>query len=100
MLSPRGVDESTGRDTGAGTGTVHDRAMSDDTSRRKLTLPRLAAKVAWEGGLVATLDYGVRSDDIDDPETAALWRELEHLYDEMTPLMAQLDLRIRRARAA
>lgn len=74
--------------------------MSEDNGRRKLTLPRLAAKVAWEGGLVATLDYGVRSDDIDDPETAALWSKLETLYDEMTPLMAQLDLRIRRARAA
>jgi hypothetical protein len=73
--------------------------MNEDNGR-KLTLPRLAAKVAWEGGIVGTLDYGVRSDDIDDPETAFLWSKLERLYDEMTPVMAQLDLRIRRARAA
>jgi hypothetical protein len=41
----------------------------------------VALTSAWERGLVATLDYGVRSDDTDDPETAVLWSKLERLYD-------------------
>ena len=67
---------------------------------RKLTLRRLAHKVGWEGGILATLDYGIRSDDIDDPEVAALWADLEQLYLRMAPIMGALDRRIREARAA
>ena len=66
----------------------------------KLTLDMLARKVGWEGGILATLDYGISSDDIDDPEIAALWAELERLYRGMAPIMGTIDRRIRAARAA
>jgi hypothetical protein len=67
---------------------------------RKFSLRRLADKVGWEGGILATLDYGVRSSDIDDMEVARLWAELEALYEAMIPAMGEIDLRIRQARAA
>ena len=72
----------------------------DLEARRKMSLRLLADKVGWEGGILATIDYGVRSADIDDPEVAKLWAELETLYDQMIPAMGKLDLRIRKARAA
>ncbi len=68
--------------------------------RSKLTLRRLADKVGWEGGILAAMDYGIRSENIDDAQIAALWAQLELLYDQMMPIMSQLDLRIRQARAA
>lgn len=69
-------------------------------ARRKLSLRRLADKVGWEGGILATMDYGVRSTDIDDPDVAELWAQLEVLYNQMIPVMGKVDLRIREARAA
>ena len=72
----------------------------DLEARRKMSLRLLADKVGWEGGILATIDYGVRSADIDDPEVAKLWSELETLYDQMIPAMGKLDLRIRKIRAA
>lgn len=65
-----------------------------------MSLRLLADKVGWEGGILATIDYGVRSRDIDDPEVARLWAELETLYDQMVPVPGRVDLRIREARAA
>lgn len=72
----------------------------DIADRAKLSPRRLAARVGAEGGIVAALDYGIRATDIDDPEIAAIWGEVEDLYDRMTPLMDKLDRRIRQARAA
>jgi hypothetical protein len=79
-----------------------DRAKAEVTmdSRSKLSLRRLADKVGWEGGILAAIDYGIRSEDIADPEVAALWAKIEGLYDQMTPALGRLDVRIRRARAA
>lgn len=73
---------------------------TDMNARRKISLRRLADKVGWEGGILATMDYGVRSSDIEDPEVAKLWAELEALYDQMIPVMGRVDLYIREARAA
>jgi hypothetical protein len=69
-------------------------------ARTKLDIARLADKVGWEGGVLETIDYGIRSSDIDDQHVAQLWAELEELYAQITPLLAKIDLRIRRARAA
>lgn len=69
-------------------------------ARTKLDIARLADKVGWEGGVLETIDYGIRSSDIDDQHVAQLWAELEELYMQITPLLAKIDLRIRRARAA
>jgi len=73
---------------------------TDRSAPRKLSLSRLATKVGWEGGILATIDYGVRSADIDDPEVATLWAEIEALYDQMVPVMGKVDRRIREARPA
>ena len=69
-------------------------------ARTKLDIARLADKVGWEGGVLETIDYGIRSSDIDDQHVAQLWAELEELYAQIAPLLAKIDLRIRRARAA
>lgn len=69
-------------------------------NRNKLDLPELADKVGWEGGILETIDYGIGSSDIEDVEVARIWAQLEELHAQATPLMAILDLRIRRARAA
>ena len=50
-----------------------------------MTAKDLADKVHWEGGIVSALEYGIRSDEIDDPELAALWRHMEGLYDQLRP---------------
>lgn len=70
------------------------------SARRKITLRRLAHKVGWEGGILATIDFGIRSGDIEDQEVAKLWAEIEALYDRMVPVMGKVDQRIREARAA
>jgi hypothetical protein len=49
----------------------------------------LAAKIQWEGGVFATLEYGIRSDDIEDFELRVQWQALETLYDEMRPLIVE-----------
>jgi hypothetical protein len=53
----------------------------------KFSRERLAQKVRWEGGLLAALDYGIKSDDIADPELAALWARLERTYADLAPLL-------------
>ena len=63
-----------------------------------MTARDLAQKVHWEGGIVATLEYGIRSDEIDDPELAALWRRMEKLYDELRPALDITDRMLRAAR--
>ena len=49
-----------------------------------MTAEQLADKVHWEGGVYAALEYGLRSEDIEDPELASLWRRMEELHDELT----------------
>ena len=67
---------------------------------KKMSLGRLAAKVAWEGGIINALDYGIRSVDVEDADVARHWAELERLYERMIPLLGAIDRRIREARAA
>ena len=66
---------------------------------QKMTTKMLAQKVAWEGGIVATLDYGISPSEIEDPEVADIWSRLYSLYNEMGPLMTDLDKRLRQARS-
>jgi len=65
---------------------------------RLMTAEDLANKVHWEGGIVSALEYGIRSDEIDDPELAALWRRLETLYDQMRPSIVATDGLLRAVR--
>lgn len=48
---------------------------------------RLAKKVAWEGGVLAALEYGVRAEQIDDAEISRAWEAVERAYGELTPLV-------------
>ena len=50
----------------------------------------LAAKIAWEGGVTATLEYGLRSEDIDDLDLRVQWQAMEYLWDELRPLIREL----------
>jgi excisionase family DNA binding protein len=52
----------------------------------------LASKVRWEGGILATLEYGIRSDEIADPLLAEAWQRLEVLYDQIRPLLRHMAL--------
>jgi hypothetical protein len=63
-----------------------------------LTARRFAEKVAWEGGIVGALDYGLRSEDTDDPELSAAWAALEEPFDALVKGMSRVDLLLRRAR--
>ena len=47
----------------------------------------LAYKVNWEGGVLATLDYGLRPEDIADRDLRAAWAELRELHARMRPLV-------------
>lgn len=59
----------------------------------------LAAKVEWEGGVLATLEWGMRSEDIADEGLAADWRELERLYDAIRPLLRSVQAKLRKMNA-
>jgi hypothetical protein len=62
----------------------------DDIDIERMDPRRLAEKVAWEGGVFATLRYGVRSEDIADEHLKALWAEMESHYRAITPIAARI----------
>ena len=47
----------------------------------KMTKEDVLAKVSWEGGLRATIEYGLKGSDIDDPILAAMWDAARDCYD-------------------
>ena len=49
----------------------------------------LASKIDWEGGITATLEYGLRSEDIADPDLQAQWQAMERLWDDLRPLIQE-----------
>jgi hypothetical protein len=57
----------------------------------------LAHKVQWEGGVLGALQYGIQSDQIADPELARAWAEIERLYGQLAPKVADLERRLERA---
>jgi hypothetical protein len=54
----------------------------------------LASKIQWEGGVLAALDYGLRSDDIRDPDLRAAWQRLQNLHAELRPLVRDFERRL------
>jgi len=60
-------------------------------AEERLTLDHLADKVAWEGGAFEALRFGLRSNDIADPELSSLWREMETLYERISPVAWRID---------
>lgn len=63
----------------------------------KMTMARLARKIDWEGGVEGAIRYGIRSDQIADPDLAERWRELEQLYAEVEPRLRGVERRLREA---
>ena len=51
----------------------------------------IASKIQWEGGVIASLEYGIRSADIEDVHLRVIWRSLETLYDQMRPLIVEFN---------
>lgn len=64
------------------------------TDKIDLDADRLAQKIRWEGGLWAALEFGIRADDITDPELADLWSRLERGYRELAPLLDEARSRL------
>jgi hypothetical protein len=60
----------------------------------ELDAERLAQKIRWEGGLWAALEYGIRAEDIADPELADLWSRIERGYQELAPLLDEARSRL------
>ena len=67
-------------------------------TKHRMTAKDLAHKVYWEGGIVSALEYGIRSDEIDDPELVALCRRMEALYDQLRPSIAATNRQLSAAR--
>jgi hypothetical protein len=64
-------------------------------TKHLMTARDLAQKVRWEGGIVSALEYGIRSEEIGDPELATLWRRMEGLYDQLRPSITAADRLLR-----
>ena len=64
---------------------------------QRFTRDELAKKVRWEGGALDAIEYGIRSEQIDDPELRELWRALEESYRALTPLVSKIETRLQRA---
>ena len=69
----------------------------DEIDFEGLDRRRLAEKVAWEGGVFATLRYGVRSEDIADEDLKALWAEMERHYRAITPIAVRIAAALEKA---
>jgi hypothetical protein len=69
----------------------------NDIAKDLLDRRRLAEKIEWEGGVFATLRYGVRSEDIADEDLRALWARMEEHYLAITPLATQISVRLKDA---
>jgi hypothetical protein len=69
----------------------------NDIAKDLMDRRRLAEKVEWEGGVFATLRYGVRSEDIHDEELRALWAKMEEHYLAITPIATEISVRLKNA---
>jgi hypothetical protein len=52
-------------------------------NRRQMDLLELDQRVRQHGGILEAIEWGIRSDSIDDPELATVWRGIEAHYEEM-----------------
>lgn len=67
------------------------------TKRGRYDRRLLAHKVNWEGGILAALQYGIRSDQIGDPALAKRWAAIEELYRDLMPRVSELERDLRTA---
>lgn len=66
-----------------------------DTMTEAYDRDLLAYKIRWEGGVLATLDYGLRPEDIADEDLRAAWAELQVLHARMRPLVKAFEKRLK-----
>lgn len=52
-------------------------------TQRQLDTKALDRRVRQHGGILEAIEWGIRSDGIEDPELATVWRGIEALYEEM-----------------
>ncbi|MFN8628846.1 MAG: hypothetical protein U0838_00565 [Chloroflexota bacterium] len=71
-----------------------------DTTRPGLDARELARLVRAHGGILGAIEYGVRSSEIDDPELATAWRQIERQYQSMRPGLSVVGRVLAKARAA
>jgi len=60
----------------------------------------VASLVRTYGGILGAIEYGVRSEEIADPEIANAWREIERQYRQMSPNLSVVARILHKARAA
>lgn len=56
-----------------------------------LSIEEVAAKVAWEGGVFETLRCGLRADQVSDHALAAMWKQMETLYEQIAPIAWRIE---------
>lgn len=62
-----------------------------------MTRRQVRDKVEWEGGVVSTLNYGLRAEDIEDPKLASLWSEAQQIQSELSSVVAEINQSLRAA---
>ena len=55
-----------------------------------MSLADVKAKVEWEGGIGAALNYGLRAEDIADPALAKLWAEAVAINRDLESVVAEI----------
>lgn len=100
-LDYRGVYQGTSHERRASQGVTSSRddpIMNEGQAPTDtMTSEALAAKVAWEGGAFEALRYGLRSEQIENAELAVLWRQMEVLYEQISPLAWRIESLLERA---
>lgn len=49
----------------------------------KMSAHDLDRRVRERGGILEAIEWGIRSDSIEDPELATVWRGIEDQYDDL-----------------
>lgn len=52
-------------------------------TQRQMDTRALDRRVRQHGGILEAIEWGIRSDAIEDPELATVWRGIEAHYEEM-----------------
>lgn len=66
-------------------------------ARPTMTPQQVRDKVEWEGGVVSTLNYGLRAEDIGDTKLASLWSEAQQIHAELSSVVAEINQSLRAA---
>lgn len=57
----------------------------------KMTKQEFVSKIEWEGGVLAALEYGLRSEDTDDIELSILWQKIVDLYSQVKSQLREIE---------